>query len=104
MSILRGLAICIQNPTPLRNEITNTPDFWSIIESLHASSEGAAAVFELLNSIVTARSSTVTADNYEAAVSLLNKFATAGSVGAVVEQRHEKVARKSKPVKAAKPP
>lgn len=104
MSILRGLALCIQNSTPLRNEITNTPDFWSIIQSLHATSEGAATVFEILNNIVTARSSTVTADNYEAAVSLLNKFATAGSVGAIVEQRYEKAARKPKPSKAAKPP
>lgn len=45
----------------------------------------------------------MTADNYEAAVSLLNKFATAGSVGAVVEQRYEKVGRRPNPSKAAKP-
>ena len=61
-------------------------------------------MFDILNNIVTARSSTVTADNYEAAVSLLNKFATAGSVGAVVEQRYEKVARKPNISKTAKPP
>jgi golgi-specific brefeldin A-resistance guanine nucleotide exchange factor 1 len=102
-SILRGLALCIKSPTPLRNETTNTPDFWSILHSLHATSEGAATVFELLENIVTARSSIVTADNYEAAVSLLNKFATAGSIGAIEEQRYEKITRRSKNSKAAKP-
>lgn len=74
------------------------------MRSLQATSEGAAPVFELLINIITARSSTVTADNYEATVSLLNKFATAGSVGAVLEQRYEKIARKIKPSKPTKLP
>lgn len=101
--ILRGLALCVQKPTPLRNEITNTPDFWSIIQGLHTTQEGAAVVFELLENIVTSRHPTVTADNYEASVSLLNKFATAGSVGVVAEQRYEKNAKNPKSVKAVKP-
>jgi brefeldin A-resistance guanine nucleotide exchange factor 1 len=104
LSILRGLALCIQKPTPLRNEITNTPDFWSIIQALHATQEGAAMVFELLDNFVTSRPPTVTADNYEATVSLLNKFATAGSVGAVAEQRYERNAKNPKTGKSAKPP
>lgn len=45
----------------------------------------------------------MTADNYEAAVSLLNSFAVAGSVGAVDEQKLEKNARKSKTARQSKP-
>ena len=101
--ILDGLALCIKTPTPLRNEITNTPDFWSTVQSLHAKSEAAAGVFGLLENIVNVKPAAVTADNYEAAVSLLNDFATAGSIGAIEEQRSEKTTRKSKVTKPAKP-
>lgn len=38
----------------------------------------------------------MTADNYEAAVSLLNGFAVAGSVGAVEEQKLERGSRRPK--------
>lgn len=103
LPILKGLAICIKSPTPLRNEITNTPDFWSTIQILYTKSDAAAGVFGLLENIVAAKPPAVTADNYEAAVSLLNNFASAGSIGAIEEQRYEKTTRKPKVTKSAKP-
>lgn len=101
--ILKGLALCIKAPSPLRNEITNTPDFWSTIQSVHGIPELAAGVFHLLDNIINSRPPAVTADNYEAAVSLLNSFAVAGSVGATVEQKLEKHGRKSRTSRQIKP-
>ena len=86
-------------PSPLRNEIANTPDFWSILESLHKFQEGASGAFQLVEMIVNGPPSTITADNYEAAITLLKDFATAGSTGAIIEQKREKVARRSKVLK-----
>ncbi len=105
ITILKGLALCIKNPTPLRNEITNTLDFWSTIQSIQGMPEATAAagVFELIENVVITRPSAVTADNYEAAVSLLNGFAVAGSVGAVDEQKSEKNSRKTKSARQPKP-
>lgn len=45
----------------------------------------------------------MTADNYEAAVSLLNGFAIAGSVGAVEEQKLERAARRPKSGRQSRP-
>lgn len=45
----------------------------------------------------------MTADNYEAAVSLLNRFAVAGSVGAVEEQKLERGTRRPKSGRQSKP-
>lgn len=54
--------------------------------------------------MVAGQQAAVTADNYKDTVSLLNGFAAAGSVGAVVEQKRDKTAgRKEKPTKPAKP-
>ena len=102
IAFLKGLNLCIKDPGPLRNEITNTPDFWSTIRSVQGIPEAAARVFELLENVVAAKSAAVTSDNYESAVSLLNGFASAGSVGAVIEQKHERNGPKAKPVKATK--
>ena len=102
--ILDGLTLCIRDPTPLRNEVTNTPDFWSIIRSLHVLPEAAGKAFELVATVVAGQQAAVTADNYKDTVSLLNDFAAAGSVGAVVEQNRDKTARrKEKPMRPAKP-
>ena len=100
---MKGVAICIQEPSPLRNEMINTPDFWSLLQSLKGHSEVAPNVFELISKTVTSQHSSVTADNYEATVSLLNSFATAGSVGAVIEQKKDRNARRSKATRASKP-
>lgn len=102
--VLKGLTLCIRDPSPLRNEITNTPDFWSIIRSLHVLPEAAGKAFNLVASVVTGQQAAVTADNYKDTVSLLNGFAAAGSVGAMVEQNRDRTARrKEKPTKSSKP-
>ena len=104
MHILTGLTLCIRDPSPLRNEVTNTPDFWSIMRSLHTLPEAAGKAFDLVARVVAGQQSAVTADNYKDTVSLLNGFAAAGSVGAVVEQKRDKTARrKEKPTKPVKP-
>ena len=106
--VLKGFALCLRSPGPLKNEITNTPDFWSTMRNLRNLHEAAPIVFKLLESVVTENvatgaSSSVTADNYEFAVSLLNDFATAGSVGAIIEQKRDRSIRKAQPVKQSKP-
>jgi brefeldin A-resistance guanine nucleotide exchange factor 1 len=96
LPILKGLSRCVSSPGPLRNEVTSSPDFWSILQRLHKHKEGAEMVFNLLQSVSNSTPSAVTADNYESAVSLANDFATAGSIGAVLEQRRDVAARRSK--------
>lgn len=76
--------------------MANSPDFWSILRTLHPVSNLASTVFETLEDVATGSPAAVSADNYEAAIGLLNKFATAGSVGAVQEQRRDQAARKGK--------
>ena len=93
----------MHTPGPLRNEIANTPDFWSIIRGLHALQDGAGGVFHLVEKIVNGPPSAVTADNYEAAIALLKDFATAGSTGAIAEQKRNKTARRSKVLKQPAP-
>jgi golgi-specific brefeldin A-resistance guanine nucleotide exchange factor 1 len=88
-SIIAGLAGCLSSPTPLRIEIANSPDFWSILQRLHNHKTEAENVFEILCSVASSEPTAITADNYEAAVSLANDFAAQGSVGAVIEQRKQ---------------
>ena len=61
--------------------------------------DSAGSVFDLLVGIMADTPSAITADNYELAVLALNDFATAGSVGAVMEQKQDRTMRRSKPVK-----
>ena len=100
---MKGLALCMSGPRRLRNEIANTPDFWSTIRNLHNHGEAARIVFDLLVGIMADNPSAVTADNYESAVLSLNDFATAGSAGAVTEQKGERNVRRSKSNKQAEP-
>lgn len=102
--ILQGLALCIKDSSPLRNEVTNTKDFWSILRSLHTLPGVAGNTFHMVESVINAKPAVVTADNYEDAVKLLNGYATAASVGAVTEQKRDrKVQRREKsPVEPAK--
>ncbi|RMD42675.1 hypothetical protein DV735_g2423, partial [Chaetothyriales sp. CBS 134920] len=86
-SVMAGLASCLSEPTPLRIEITNSPDFWSILHRLHQHKSEAGQVFEILVNIATSSPTTITADNYEATVNLANDFITLGRIGASVEQR-----------------
>ncbi|KAL9129051.1 MAG: hypothetical protein Q9217_002391 [Psora testacea] len=85
--ILQGLALCLQSGSSLRNEIVNIPDFWNILRSLHTVPEAAPEAFNIVENIVTSEPVSVTADNYGATITILNDFASAGSIGAAVEQQ-----------------
>ncbi|KAH8688058.1 hypothetical protein BGZ61DRAFT_452678 [Ilyonectria robusta] len=76
---LAGLAICIDEPGPLRREIMTSPDFWAILRTLAGRPESAALVFGILERGITGDPQAILADNYEAAISLLNDFATAAN-------------------------
>lgn len=101
--LLNGLLRCVSGPGPLRNEIVVSPDFWSILQQLHAHEESAHLAFELLQKVVNASPPAVSADNYESAVSLANDFASAGSIGAADERRRDVQLRKSRGGKVEKP-
>lgn len=67
--------------------------------------EAAGDVFQLVEDLTTSPQPGITADNYEAAIALLDEFATAAQIGAVEEQRHDLAAKrggKTQP-KAKKP-
>ncbi|KAK4146703.1 uncharacterized protein C8A04DRAFT_34608 [Dichotomopilus funicola] len=94
--VLRGLKLCTEKPCPLRNEIMTSPDFWVILQTLAANGDAAPAVFEILQNGVSETPSAIMADNYEAALALLNEFASMASIGAVTEQQNDrKQGRKS---------
>ena len=88
--VTQGLALCLRQPSPLRSEMTNTPDFWLILRSLHTRPSVAGQIFDIIRNVVEAKPTPVTADNYEATINLLTGFATAGSVGAAIEQQRDK--------------
>ena len=103
LPISKGLTSCMRGPRPLRNEIANTPDFWSIIRGLHAIPAASGTVFEILMAIMLDEPSAITADNYEFAIQALNDFANAGSAGAVVEQKRDRNIRRLKAIKSIEP-
>lgn len=88
--VLQGLKLCINTPGPLRNEIMTSPDFWVILQTLSSHSESAATVFEILESGVSGSPPAIMADNYEAAVKLLNSFASAAGSVVVSEQKADR--------------
>lgn len=75
--ILQGLRLCIDEAGPLRNEIMTSPDFWAILRALSTVQQVAPVVFEILEIGVNPPSTAIMADNYEAAITLLNEFASA---------------------------
>lgn len=104
--VLEGLKLCISQPGPLRSEIMTSPDFWVLLRTLAASSGSAPVVFEILEGGVSGSPSAIIADNYEAAIALLNEFATAAKVGAVAEQKNsagDKRPRSARPPKKEAP-
>ncbi|KAH8808899.1 hypothetical protein F5884DRAFT_793809 [Xylogone sp. PMI_703] len=101
--ILQGIKLCIKEPGPLRNEIMTSPDFWLVLRNLSANSETAPAVFEILEGVTIGSPPTIMADNYESAVSLLNHFASAGSIGAMNEQKQDRRGRRGQPPRQTKP-
>ncbi len=71
-------------------------------------SEVAGRAFDIVAMIVGPHPAAVTADNYGSIVSLLHEFAMAGSIGAVIEQKRDAIARRrdkaaDKPKKVIKP-
>jgi brefeldin A-resistance guanine nucleotide exchange factor 1 len=95
--VLQGLNKCIKEPGTLRNEIMTSPDFWVILRSLASNAQAAPTVFEILEGVTIGSPPTVMANNYEPAVKLLNEFATAGSIGAHVEQKQDRRNRRGPP-------
>lgn len=104
-SVITGLSHIISSADPLKNELANSPDFWSILQRLHRHKDQSQNVFDILEMTVKAEPPIVAADSYESAVSLANDFATAASVGAVQEQKRDPGSRRGRPQqKQAKPP
>lgn len=77
--LLAGLAACLDQPGPLRSEMMTSPDFWSILRVLARSQESAGSVFSILEKGTTGNPPAIMADNYEAAIGLLNDFASAAA-------------------------
>ncbi|KAF1943055.1 Sec7-domain-containing protein [Clathrospora elynae] len=101
--ILKGLTDCCKGPNALRSELTGSPDFWTILNRLAAVPDAAGDVFQLVEDLTTSTQPGITADNYEAAIALLNEFATKAQVGAREEQLHDQAARRGKGQKPKKP-
>lgn len=104
VSVITGLSDIISSADPLKNELANSPDFWSILQRLHSHKDQSQKVFDILEITVKADTPIVAADNYESAVSLANDFATAASVGAAQEHKRDPATRRGRPQqKQAKP-
>ena len=95
--ILKGIHGCVSGPPRLKNEMATSPDFWAVLHTLQTVPEAAGLAFQIAEAVADTSSQAITADNYEATVSLLNGFATAGSVGARQEQQREQAARRGQP-------
>ncbi|KAK6515285.1 GDP/GTP exchange factor for ARF [Arthrobotrys conoides] len=89
--IVKGIRSCIDPTTPLKSEIISSPDFWSLLRLLATNPEVSADVFDILDLVAIQNPLNVTADNYVAVVTVLNDFATAGSIGAKFEQIQDRM-------------
>ena len=94
LPILKGIYSCVSGPAELKKEMATSPDFWSVLHNLQPIPDAAPLVFQIAEQIAHPETSAITADNYEAAVSLLNAFASAGSIGAKQEQQREQGPRR----------
>ncbi|WYZ46460.1 hypothetical protein EsH8_IX_000685 [Colletotrichum jinshuiense] len=84
--VLQGLKLCVDEPSPLRNEIMTSPDFWAIMRALSGRQDSAPLVFDILELGCGGAPPAIIADNYEAAISLLGDFAS-GAGRAVIAER-----------------
>ena len=91
--LVRGIAECMTASPAVRSEMATSPDFWDLLHKMHALPAVSANVFSILEEMMRSPSSssqsTITPDNYEKAISLLDDFATAASVGAADERRRD---------------
>lgn len=94
--------MCTKGPSDLRSEIANSPDFWSLLQSLYTIPEAAAETFVVVDDLINSSNASISADNYEATIRLLNAFATSASIAAAEEQRPERHGRRGKTEKPAK--
>ena len=94
--IVKGFLMCFNGPVSLRNEMFNSPDFWSVLQALHSHPDTAQSVFEIVENVASGSASGLTVDNFDPVISLLNDFATAGSIGAKIERRRDEAAARGK--------
>ncbi|KAH8151300.1 uncharacterized protein LAJ45_04502 [Morchella importuna] len=95
--VIKGLSKCAKSgSSSLKSEMINSPDFWVLFRALLPNVDACAEVFGVMEFITTESPGNVTSDNYVPVVSLLNDFASAGSVGSVFEQKQDKLARRGK--------
>ncbi len=73
-----------------------SPDFWAILGALHGRAECAATVFEMLERGTSGTPPAIMADNYEAAIALLNGFATSAGRAATPDEQADLRTRKSR--------
>ena len=93
-TILTGLAACTEEPGPLRSEMMTSPDFWSTLRVLATNRESAAKVFEILEKGTDGSPPAIMADNYVAAVALLDQFASSANPLASVDPKKEQERRR----------
>ncbi|KAK0896856.1 GDP/GTP exchange factor for ARF [Friedmanniomyces endolithicus] len=94
LPILKGIQGCISGPAELKNEMATSPDFWAVMHAMQPLPETAPLVFQIAEAIADGPNATITGDNYEATIALLNAFATAGNVGARQEQQRDQTQRR----------
>lgn len=97
-AVMKGLRVCIDRPGPLRNDITASPDFWSILQRLHLHKTEADNAFEALEKLTEDSSIAsvgqswrgITPSSYSPALALATSFAIAASIpGSIIEQRRD---------------
>lgn len=88
--LLQGLRICIDEPSPLRNEIMTSPDFWAIMRALALRHDSASLVFDILEMGCGGAPPAIIADNYESAILLLGEFASVAGRAAVADAKQRK--------------
>ncbi|KAF6820388.1 Sec7 domain-containing protein [Colletotrichum musicola] len=93
--VLQGLRVCVSEPSPLRNEIMTSPDFWVIMRTLASRQESAPIVFDILDMGCGGAPPAIIADNYEVAISLLGEFATCAGRVIVTERKQDTKQRKA---------
>jgi brefeldin A-resistance guanine nucleotide exchange factor 1 len=100
--VLAGISNCIKNSGSLRNEMTNSPDFWAILRSMYVFPDVAPMVFELVEDVTSGNFPVITADNYAPAISLLNDFASYGGFNSSTEPNAARTSRRAKTTKQPK--
>ncbi|KAJ4155394.1 hypothetical protein LMH87_000641 [Akanthomyces muscarius] len=93
-TILTGLAACTEEPGPLRSEMMTSPDFWATLRVLATNRESAAQVFQILEKGTSGSPPAIMADNYMAAVALLDQFASSANPLASSDKQAEQERRR----------